>query len=305
MTFLNPLVLLGLAAASIPLLLHLLNLRKLRVTEFSTLRFLKELQKTKIRRLKLKRIILLILRMLIVIFAVLAFARPTVKTALPALGTHIKSSVVILLDNSFSMDASDGGGNRLKQAKTAALSVLSALKDGDEAAVVTLAGTSSERKTTFSRNFQMLRNEIEGLKIGYAPASLEDGLRTSQKILQSSANLNKEVYVITDAQRNIFVRKQGDSLRSLDNAAAVFVVPVGSSEIADINLTVDSANVISRFFALGKPVEVEAIIRNSGKRDAKGVAVGLTFDGQRAAQRTTDIPAGESRAVALAAAPHK
>ena len=54
MTFLNPLVLLGLAAAAIPVLLHLLNLRKLKTIEFSSLRFLKELQKTKIRRLKLR-----------------------------------------------------------------------------------------------------------------------------------------------------------------------------------------------------------------------------------------------------------
>ena len=43
MTFLNPFVLFGLAAAAIPLVLHLLNIRKLRTIEFSTLTFLKEL----------------------------------------------------------------------------------------------------------------------------------------------------------------------------------------------------------------------------------------------------------------------
>jgi hypothetical protein len=43
MTFLNPLALIGLVAAGIPVLLHLLNLRKVRVIEFSTLSFLKEL----------------------------------------------------------------------------------------------------------------------------------------------------------------------------------------------------------------------------------------------------------------------
>ena len=60
MVFLNPLVLLGLAAAAIPLILHLLNLRKLRTIEFSTLTFLKELQQTKIRRLKLRQLLLLL-----------------------------------------------------------------------------------------------------------------------------------------------------------------------------------------------------------------------------------------------------
>jgi len=42
MTFLNPLVLFGLFAAAIPIIIHLLTLRKLRTVEFSTLTFLKE-----------------------------------------------------------------------------------------------------------------------------------------------------------------------------------------------------------------------------------------------------------------------
>ena len=48
MTFLNPLLLIGLVAAAIPIIIHLLNLRKLKIVEFSSLQFLKELQKTKI-----------------------------------------------------------------------------------------------------------------------------------------------------------------------------------------------------------------------------------------------------------------
>jgi hypothetical protein len=79
LTFLNPFVLFGLAAAAIPILLHVFNLRKLQTIEFSTLSFLKELQKTKIRRLKLRQLLLLFLRTLLVILIVLAFSRPTMK----------------------------------------------------------------------------------------------------------------------------------------------------------------------------------------------------------------------------------
>src|ERR1051326_5218888 len=70
MTFLNPLVLFGLVAAAIPVILHLLNLRKLRTIEFSTLTFLKELQQTKIRRLKLRQLLLLIVRTLLVLMII-------------------------------------------------------------------------------------------------------------------------------------------------------------------------------------------------------------------------------------------
>ena len=50
MIFLNPTILLGLLAASIPIILHFLNLRKIKRIEFSTLAFLKELQKSKIKK---------------------------------------------------------------------------------------------------------------------------------------------------------------------------------------------------------------------------------------------------------------
>src|SRR3974377_1479352 len=82
MTFLTPFVLFGLAAAAIPLLLHLLNLRNLRTVEFSSVRFLKELQKTSLRRVRFKQILLLILRTLLIAAIVLAFSRPALRVSL-------------------------------------------------------------------------------------------------------------------------------------------------------------------------------------------------------------------------------
>ncbi len=305
MTFLNPFVLIGLAAAAIPVLLHLLNLRKLKTIEFSTLRFLKELQKTKIRRLKLRQIILLILRTLIVIFAVLAFSRPAVKSSLPGLGTHAKTSVIILLDNSFSMDASDEGGNRFKQAKNSALSILSALKDGDEAVILPMS-LPDEKKPAFSRNFTLLKEEINKLPIAYSAAKLESSLRIASTTLEASNNINREVYVITDAQRNAFIENLRDSLRSFDDRVAVFAMPIGGrSGTLEQNISVDTLSVLTRIFQAEKPVEVEARLRNSSNKDAKSVVVSMLFNGERVAQRTLDIPAGEARSVQIAAPPQK
>ncbi len=111
MTFLNPLYLFWLAAASIPVILHLLNLRRTRVVEFSTLSFLQELQKSKIRKLKIRQILLLILRTLLIILIVLAFARPALRGSFAGFGGQARTSAVIILDNSFSMSASDEHGS--------------------------------------------------------------------------------------------------------------------------------------------------------------------------------------------------
>jgi hypothetical protein len=79
MVFLNPWFLLGLFAAAIPVLIHLLHVRKLRTVEFSSLRFLKELQKSRLRTLRIRQLLLLLLRTLLIISLVLAFARPAVR----------------------------------------------------------------------------------------------------------------------------------------------------------------------------------------------------------------------------------
>lgn len=303
MTFLNPLVLLGLAAAAIPLLLHLLNLRKLKTIEFSTLRFIKELQKTQIRKLKLQQILLLILRTLIIIFAVLAFARPVIKSDLPVFGSHVKTSVVILLDNSFSMDVSDEGGNRLKQAKNIAQQVVAALKDGDEAVIIASSDAGEQKKISFSSNFSLLKEEIQKLPLSATTAEMSSLIRMASAMLGQSNNVNKEIYLISDAQKNIFEGKV-DSVRVALPSATVFALPVGiRSRIAEQNLSVDSLAVLTRIFQAAKPVELEAFIRNNSQSDAKGVVVSLLFNGTRVAQRTVDIPAGQVRTASIAAPP--
>ncbi len=304
MNFLNPIALIGLAAASIPLILHLLNLRKLKTVEFSTLKFLKELQKTKIRRLKLKQILLLILRTLIIIFAVLAFARPTIESPLPVIGTYAKSGAVIIVDNSFSMDVSDEKGNRFNQAKLSAMSIIGALHDGDEAAVITMADGMFSKPNRLTRNFRLLRQDVSNIKISNTPANLEKSLVTASELLKESLNLNKEVFIITDGQPNVFRDNIKEHLDLFHDKTAVYFLQIGGNSKADIqNLSVDSLNVITRIFQLDKLVEIEAGIRNLGDKEAQGVVVSMFFGGQRVAQRTLDIPAGKVNYLTISALP--
>ena len=314
MTFLNPAVLLGLAAAAIPILLHFFNLRKLQTIDFSTLTFLKELQKTRIRRLKITQLILLLLRVLVVVCAVLAFARPTIPTSFPGLGTKAKSSVVIVLDNSFSMELADERGVRLKQAKEAALGVMGSLGDGDEVALVQMADLSDRRFTEFSRDLGAMREAIQNVPTAYSTAKLHSALQLASAILSKAQNLNREVFIITDAQKNILTdeisqeaTKQSagvqDSVRLFTGTTAVYAVPIGAdSKAGERNLSVDSLYLVSRIFESGKPVEVEARVRNSGSEEVREVIVSLQMNGERVAQRTVTIPAGESRIVPIAAA---
>lgn len=304
MNFLNPAVLFGMFAASIPLILHLLNLRKLKTIEFSTLLFIKELQKTKIRKIKIKQILLLILRTLIIAFIVFAFARPAIRSNLPLIGTYSKTSMVILIDNSFSMDVSDEFGNRFNQAKSSIQKIIGNLKDGDEVALIPMSSSNEMSNFNLSRNLSRVREDLNSIKISNTSANLEHSLRMASAILDKAVNLNKEIYIVSDAQRNIFKRAYNDSIIVNSSTVAVMVIPIGLGTKSEIsNLSIDSVYNVNRIYQVDKTVEIEAFIRNHSDKDVNGLVVSLFFNKQRVAQRTIDIQAGQTKSLLIGSDP--
>ena len=71
-------MLLGLAAAAIPALLHLFERRLPPEVEFPPLRYLSEAERQSARRLKLQHLLLLLFRTALIALIVLAAARPVV-----------------------------------------------------------------------------------------------------------------------------------------------------------------------------------------------------------------------------------
>lgn len=306
MNLLNPFALFGMAAAGIPLLLHLLNLRKLRVVEFGSVRFLLELQQKQVRRLKLQQILLLILRTLIIVFAVLALSRPTIETSLPVLSSAARASVVILVDNSASMEAADGAGPRIDQAKKAALDIINGLRDGDEVVVLPMVGGGAQRRVDMTRTFDAARQQVDRVAVSDGRANLVESLRRVRPLLDEAVNAHREVYVISDAQRSQTYRSDDDSLRALERDATVFLVRIGQGQVGlEANISVDSVSVVTKLLQPDRPIEFEAIVRNGSARDVTGALVSLSFNGLRVAQKAVDLPANGLRTVTLAATPNR
>lgn len=306
MNLLNPFALFGLAAAGIPLLLHLLNLRKLRVVEFGSVRFLLELQQKQVRRLKLQQILLLILRTLIIVFAVLALSRPTIETSLPVLSSAARASVVILIDNSASMEAADGQGPRIDQAKKAAREIINGLRDGDEVVVLPMVGGDVQRRVDMTRTFDAARQQVDRVTLADGTANIVESLRRVRTLLDEGIHAHKEIYVISDAQRSQTYRAQDDTLRALERDATVFLVRIGQGQLGlETNLSVDSVAVQTKLLQPDRPIEFEAIVRNGSTRDVTGALVSLSFNGVRVAQKAIDLPANGVRSVTLAATPNR
>src|SRR5687768_3229530 len=107
--FLNLPMLLGVSAIGVPILIHLLNKRRVERVVWAAMRFLRLSVEQNQRRIRVEDMILLILRCALVALLALVLARPVLRSSSAAsvLGSNDVTAVVIL-DNSYSMTQTDG-----------------------------------------------------------------------------------------------------------------------------------------------------------------------------------------------------
>lgn len=292
MTFLNPLVLLALTAAAIPLILHLINLRRLRTVEFSSIAFLKELKKTRIRKLKIRQLLLLILRTLLILLIVFAFARPTLSgSAFGSIGSRARATAVLLIDDSPSMALSDGRGGYLKQSLEAAYGVLDLLEPGDEVFVIPLSSSSSDETHLRALTPSAARAVLDHLQPTTVHRKLESGVRVAAKLFARSENLVKELYILSDLQDGV-IGAPGDARPEsiLPPDLRAFLIPVGDR--TPDNLGVVSMTVPNAIVEAGRPFAVEIGVHNASPVDVDHHVVSVFLNGTRVAQRGLTIARG-------------
>lgn len=110
MGFLHPWVLVGLVAAGVPILLHLIQRREPPVVVFPAVRYLVDTTREHQRRLKLRNWLLLLIRTLLIIALVFAAAGPTAP--IRGAAGHSPAALVLVLDNSLSSGAVVNGTPR-------------------------------------------------------------------------------------------------------------------------------------------------------------------------------------------------
>ncbi|MBN1553265.1 MAG: BatA domain-containing protein [Phycisphaerae bacterium] len=184
MTFLTPLMLLGLAAAGIPLLLHLLSRVRAKEEPFPTLRFLRQCMEKTARRRRIENWLLLLLRCGVLAVPALALAEPISKAADWFGGGQ--DAAVLLVDNSYSMAVGRGEQTRLGRAKSAAARVLS---DRDAPADV----LSTQRAGRW-------RN-VDAVGIEYGANRLAERFARAVEWSADSSNPRRSIYYFGDLQR--------------------------------------------------------------------------------------------------------
>lgn len=199
-SFAAPAALFGLAAALIPILLHLFARREPPTVEFPAVRYLSETARVHQRRLNLQHWLLLLARTLLLVLLVLAAAGPTSPTG--GAGTHAPTAMVVVLDNSLSSGLTAGGVPVLDGLKRSARGILDRATPEDRLWLVTTdqvarAGARDElKRIADSLTPSSLRLDL-GLAVGLA-----------RDVLAGEA-LPGEVMVVSDLQASALTPARG------------------------------------------------------------------------------------------------
>ena len=198
LTIQAPVLLLGLLAAAIPVVLHLLAKVRAPQMFFPTLRFLRLSMEKTARRRRVQHWLLLLLRMAALAVLAMAVAQPLFQPDNPMGGSDHETAAVVILDNSLSMQFAEGGTTRFEQAKLAVERLLAA-HDFQEVGLLVTNGPPIEGGRALL-NADKQRDRLKQVIAGIGRADLVGAALSAEKMLAESKLPNKEIYLFTDLQ---------------------------------------------------------------------------------------------------------
>lgn len=280
LTFLNSSILWGLLAVSIPIIIHLFNLRRVKKVEFSNIALLKRVKEETSAKKKPVELLILLARILFVAFLVLAFAQPISKDEDNAL--ELNDTVLIYVDNSLSMQKAVGTqSSAFDQAFTYASAIVDAYPDNTKFKFI---------ENTYS-NSLVVNYSKETIKDRLTELELSAINRSLPEVYQrlSNTDFRGDIYMISDFQKN---DTETLSDISTDTTRNYYMVPIDTEESG--NIYFDSAYLENSFLLGELTNELKVSVRNDSRQAIPGVNLRLFLGNQLTSTALLDLPANGS-----------
>ena len=283
MRYQNPQLLLALFAIAIPIIIHLFNLRKYKTVRFSSIRFLKEIKQAKRSRSRLKNLLILLSRILVITFLVLAFAKPYIPTKQEQ--TDIAKNIFFYIDNSFSMESISENGMLLDIAKNKAEEIANQYDTESNFYLIT-----NEFSAKHSRSFTKaeISSRFQQLTTTTHYKSLAEVISRQQSL--NKQNENAQMYVLTDLQKSTFAI---ENVNQNDSNLSILIIPLNKT--AESNLYMDSCWMSSPIIQKGKAIEIIARVVNKSDVTLTNLPAFLHVNGMQKAISNFSVPPGEKQ----------
>lgn len=195
LTFAAPiLALAGLAAAMVPILIHLLWRRRRSPIEWAAMDLLAKAIRRRRRRLEIERLLLLAVRVAILVLIGLAIAQPFLDGA----GSGSTRRVWIILDDGIASMAEpdEGGPSEFSSLRSEAEALLEALGDGDAAGVI-LASHPPRVLAAPTTDLSGVRGRLQSVESAASPSDIAGAIGLAQESGSDRENAVDAIVVLS------------------------------------------------------------------------------------------------------------
>jgi hypothetical protein len=300
-----------LAAAAIPLMIHLWSRRRYREMSWAAVEYLLAAVRSSRRRLRMEQWLLLAVRTLLVMLIVLAVAEPFFERVGFAFVAGDPTHRVLVIDGSYSMGYKPTDKSRFERAKELARRIVEESLQGDGFTLILMS--SPPRVVVGNPVFERrgILQELDNLRLPHTTLDLAVTLGKVEEVLAAARRehprlTREEVYFLSDLGRVGWLPEASDSAaqaevrqraQRLAESASLVVIDVGQAESENLAIT---ALTTERSFATpNRDVQFQVQLKNYGRQPRTRQAVELLVDGRRVKQQTVDLPAGGEAAASF------
>lgn len=280
MIFLAPSFLFGLLAVAIPVIIHLVQLRKPQRVLFTNVAFIRSVENITANQRKLKHWLILLCRILFIVFLVLVFCEPFIPAKDNALAQT--GNLKVYIDNSGSMqsEAEKGGMNLLELATDELASLQKQLPKQLQVQVLDNNFKSGANRPVSAENLNSHLTDIS-----FAPVSRQTGI-VYARLIGNKPSGNDQLFWFSDFQRSTF--DPGFFTQS-DSATAVHLVKLNSA--ASDNLFIDSVALEDELVRLNQNNRLLVKVFNTSPENKNGVSVKLFIGNRQVGANAIDLKA--------------
>jgi hypothetical protein len=286
MNFINPFLLLFAAAASIPLLLHLFNRQRVKIVEFSTVKYLLSLQKTRMRKVRIRQILLLILRTLALLAIAFAFARPTIKGGyLPSLGGKSTTTAILLLDVSGSSMSETNAGSFFERSIEKATQILGNFTEKERVEIIGFGSTILYDSGEPTSDYERLKALLKSMQPSFTAAVPTVAFVRALEVLKSSNDPNLEVYLLSDLQGQAWRNFEFELFQTEHLDVKLFITRVSPGAID--NVSVEQVKFPNQLITAGREFSSQCEVHNFKSETSADLLVSLDLNDKTVVQ--TDL----------------
>lgn len=296
----------GLPLVAVPVLIHLINLRRQRRIRWAAMQFLLASQRHNKRWILFKQLLLLAMRMTVIAVLVLMLAHLIVRNEWFRLIGSGTTHHILLVDDSYSISDRWGNTTGLSEAKRAVQAIVDQASRQSDRQRITLLRFSEAARLSAAAQPEVFdqpiddrfRSRLESLLAGWEPSETDvgpaDALKAYPRLPLSSDEETLILYLVSDFRARQFasateVRKLLEGLGQ--QIAQIHLVRCVQQ--ARSNLAITSLQPEAGVRAAGVETWMNVTVANYGERQARGVIVQVEQDGDALpALALDDIPAG-------------